>query len=120
VTVEDFDDFHDEAVVRPYLMTGGRTRADLPMEALVRALVSEGYDALDTKHRQIVEICHQPTGVAEVSALVKVPLTVARVLIGDLIDGRWLEVCPSLGAGQDAAADIDLVERLLSGLRSMS
>jgi hypothetical protein len=118
--VEDFDDYEDEAVVRPYLMVGGRTQTDLPMEALVRSLVVDGHEVLDTEHRQIVEICRTPTGVAEVSALIKLPLAVARVLINDLITGKWLELCPSVTAQVGADDDIDFVERLLSGLRAMS
>jgi predicted kinase len=59
----------------------------LALEALVsssgRPVVGDA--VLTTHHRRmIVDLCAQPRSVAEVAALLSVPLGVARVLLGDL------------------------------------
>lgn len=56
--------------------------------------------------------------VAEVSALVHLPIGVARVLLGDLVEHGAIQVQHTLT--EDAPRDerIDLIERTLRGLRS--
>ena len=69
-------------------MTGGRTRsagAEIPLEALVIVTQRSGpAPGLAWEHRAIAELCASPMSVAEVSAHLKVPLGVARVLVGDM------------------------------------
>ncbi|MFQ5558363.1 MAG: DUF742 domain-containing protein [Acidimicrobiales bacterium] len=82
----------DESFVRPYLLTGGRTRppegAVVPVEAMVLSVGRDGTD-LAPELRSIVDRCETPKALAEVAALESIPLGVARVLVGDLIaDGR--------------------------------
>jgi len=82
----------DDLVIRPFLLTGGRTRATiegLAVESLVQAEPGASTDALRFEARRIVEICWQPTSVAELSAALRVPLGVVRVLVSDLVaEGR--------------------------------
>lgn len=107
--------------VRPYALTGGRTRprTDLPVEAMVRASGSGLADRprLALERHAIVELCATPHSVAEVSALLHLHLGVARVLIGDLADEGLLVVHrPDLGGDRP---DLRLLERVLDGLQAL-
>jgi hypothetical protein len=108
-------------VVRPYVLTQGRTKAPestFGLEAQVRALVpsaSLGRGATP-EARHIVELCRHATSVAEVAASLALPLGVTRVLVGDLVAVGALAV--DVGA-PDAATDVALLERLLDGIRAL-
>ena len=109
-------------LVRPYAVTGGRTRSrpvDLPLETLVTT-TDDGHQALTSlqfERRSIATLCREPVSVAEVAARVGVPLGVARVLVGDMTDDGHLEV--HLPAGGDGRPDVVLLERVLEGLRGL-
>jgi hypothetical protein len=108
------------ALVRPYAHTGGRTRADhdLALEALISTSVDAHPGAVPgTVHgRAIVELCLRPRSVAEVAALLAVPLGVARVLLSDLATAGVVFVHPTAGGG---APDVDFMHRVLVGLRRL-
>ncbi|HSL57308.1 MAG TPA: DUF742 domain-containing protein [Acidimicrobiales bacterium] len=109
------------ARIRPYAITGGRTRArtDLPVEAMVRTSGSGLADRprLTLERHAIVELCVTPHSVAEVSALLHLHLGVARVLIGDLADEGLLAVHrPDLVGDRP---DLRLLERVLDGLQAL-
>jgi hypothetical protein len=104
-------------LVRPYAHTGGRTRAarELALEALVSTSRSPVPGGLGTaQRRRIVELCAWPRSVAEVAALLDVPLGVARVLVGDLAADGAVVVHARAGA-----PDIDVMRRVLVGLRRL-
>ncbi len=110
------------SIVRPYARTGGRTRSnlDLPLEALiVTTSTGKSYDRFgQPEHREIANLCQEVRSVAEVAALMVVPLGVARVLIADMA-GMGL-VTVHGGATRDSdAPDLALLERVLSGLRRL-
>jgi hypothetical protein len=109
------------SLVRPYTVTGGRTRPryDLPIEALVSTAPYPSRDptTLTPEHRAITDVCRSWRSVAEVSALLHLPLGVARVLIADMAHDGLLRVNqPLFGDGQP---DLHLLERVLSGLRKL-
>ena len=101
--------------VRPYVRTGGRTRpaVDLALEALVSgAPGAPEPDGAD--HRAVAALCAAPRSVAEIAALLEVPLGVARVLVGDLAQDEVVVVHHTSGPdGPDTA----LMQRVLAGLR---
>jgi hypothetical protein len=109
-------------LVRPYAITGGRTRAagpDLPFETLV-STTPEGEAAASSlawEQRAIVRMCNRPLAVAEVAAHLEVPLCVARVLVGDLTDAGLIEVNRPEDPGD--RPDLLLLERVLDGLREL-
>ena len=112
---DHFED--DDVVVRPYLLTQGRTRSTLPIETVVTsARQPDPRSALDDEHRAIVALCEVPSAIVEVSAHLSLPLGVARILVADLVETGWL------GASETAGErpDISLVERLISGLRALA
>ncbi|MFJ2896562.1 DUF742 domain-containing protein [Streptomyces sp. NPDC087218] len=117
------------ARVRPYSLTGGRTRFGhvLLVETFVAALEapeerrelpqSNGSARLMPELRAIVEICRRMRTVAEISALLKMPLGVVRVLLSDLADQGKIRVYGTgHGTGQPDRA---LLERVLNGLRRL-
>lgn len=119
--VESAELLESAAMVRPYSWTRGRTRAaiQLQLETLVSVAgrLSEAEPA-PLEHRTIVELCRTPRSVAEVAALLGVPLGVAKVLIGDLAETGLVTVHHTV-TGIDGRAHLNLMERVLSGLRRL-
>ena len=108
--------------VRPYLLTGGRTKSDvdLALEAQLSTTAEGEAQAGSLSHERqaIVELCRQPVSVAEVSAHLKIHLQVARILLGDLITDGLV----STGSGthdMSERPDLRLLERVLDGLQSL-
>ncbi|GLZ12450.1 hypothetical protein Acsp04_26850 [Actinomadura sp. NBRC 104425] len=109
------------SLVRPYAVTGGRTkpRYDLAIEALVTAAPYPPRDisSLTPEYRAIMDLCRSARSVAEVSALLRIPLGVARVLVADMALEGLLRLHQSRPA--NAQPDLRLLERVLSGLRKL-
>ncbi|HWG13683.1 MAG TPA: DUF742 domain-containing protein [Streptosporangiaceae bacterium] len=109
------------ARVRPYAITGGRTRARLPL--LLETLVSVPdydiavYQTLMAESREIYSLCRGVRSVAEISAGLDIPLGVVRVLISDLADEGWIHIHPS-AAGAGVPEHV-LLERVLRGLQTI-
>jgi hypothetical protein len=110
------------SAVRPYTWTRGRTRSGL--ELAIETLVStsrrgrEQMDLLQVEHRVVAELCEQTRSVAEVAALMSLPLGVARVLLGDMA-GLGVVTVHQTASSAGNAPDLALMERVLSGLRRL-
>lgn len=70
------------------------------------------------EHHSIANLCQHPRSVAEVGALLSVPLGVARVLIGDMADLGLITVHTTVSKN-DTTSHMMLMERVLSGLRRL-
>ena len=84
------------SLLRPYSLTGGRTRAsraDLSLAAQVVSVPAVEEPQVDTELREILAMCVHPLSVAEVAARAALPLGVARILMSDLLDQGLLMVC---------------------------
>jgi hypothetical protein len=105
------------SAVRPYVLTRGRTRPEweLSVETLVSVAPAAGSPEL-AEHRSVMALCGRPRSVAEVAALLDVPLGVARVLVGDLAVSGAVLVHRTAGP---SGPDLALLERVLGGLRRM-
>lgn len=78
----------DEAAVRPFLLTGGRTRPvqdGLRVETLLSARPAALSAPLRFEANRIVTLCQRPTSVADLAVAMRVPLGVVRVLVADLL-----------------------------------
>ncbi len=117
------------ARVRPYALTGGRTQFGhvLLVETFVATIERPGEQPVPSwggwaervvpELRAIVELCRRLRSVAEISALLRIPLGVVRVLISDLADQGRIRV---YGTGHmPEGPDRALLERVLSGLRRL-
>ena len=106
----------DDLVIRPFLLTGGRTRPaqeGLRVETLLQARSGVMLGSLRFEHRQIVELCEKSTSVAELAAALRVPLGVARVLVSDLVaDG-------SLTLVQREELSVQMIERIRDRVRAL-
>lgn len=110
------------SVVRPYTWTGGRTSpvVELAMETLV-STTEHGHEMAvltSSEHRAITELCSAPRSVAEVAALLSLPLGVIRVLLADMVEIGLVLVHRSTYGSDDTPA-MALMERVLSGLRRL-
>lgn len=132
--MSSFDNEVEHSTVRPYAVTGGRVRSatsDLPLEALVEATpASVNGRGLTPEKREILR--HAATNyvsVAELSALVRLPIGVVRIVISDLADDGFLTVHTSApvnvhtGHGQpghqNPALSLSVLESVLNGISSL-
>ncbi|MFI6641007.1 DUF742 domain-containing protein [Streptomyces sp. NPDC050504] len=110
-------------LVRPYAMTGGRTRPryQLAIEALVSTTADPSQlQGQLPEHQRICRLCFEIKSIAEISALLSIPLGVARILVADLAEAGLVAIHQP--GGDEAAGgqpDVTLLERVLSGLRKL-
>lgn len=113
--------FDDAAgpLVRPYAVTGGRTRTDQPdlqVITLVMALhPMEEVPAhgLDLEHLQILSRSQRPVSIAEISSDLQLPLSVIKILTGDLIERRLLIFRSAI------TPDIQVLQAVINGIRRL-
>jgi len=110
----------NEPLIRPYILTGGRTRPrhDLDVHALVHT-TEHGRTttrSLPHEHDAIRLICRSARSVAEVAALLNVPLGVARILIDDMEEQDLISVTIP---PQEDEHSVELLTRVLEGLRAL-
>jgi hypothetical protein len=116
---------HVDRVVPVYAFTRGRTRSagrEIPLEALVVATELAAWHqdeaAMQFEWRAIVRACAQPMSVAEIGALLGVPVRVARVLVSDLAHAGYLELHLPHRSQDDGGPGQEILGRLLDGLRA--
>lgn len=110
----------ESSLVRLYTVTGGRTapRTHLAMEALVSSATSVQLGlSYIREYRAISDLCRQIRSVAEISALLGIPLGVARVLITDMESEGLVRVHQH--RIEERGPDLGLLERVLSGLHRL-
>lgn len=107
-------------IVRAYTLTAGRTRprVDLPIEAALRRQDGSEASELDGHLGRILDVCDKRS-VAEVSALVSMPIGVVRVLLADLVELGLVQVQATLTGDSSYDERRDLIERTLRGLRTL-
>ncbi|SFE14160.1 Protein of unknown function [Actinopolyspora alba] len=117
------DDTEEEgSLMRPYARTRGRTRSDY--ELAIETLVSTSergrtQSAQATpEHRSICGLCTDARSIAEISAHLRLPLGVVRVLIGDMASLGLVEIHDS-GMVVGDRPSMEFLERVLSGLRRL-
>ena len=111
------------AFVRPYAWTRGRTKSgyELAVETLVSVSnrARSQLERLPMEHRSVADLLLEQTrSVAEVAALLSLPLGVARVLLGDMASNGTVTVHQTASTPGNAP-DLALMERVLSGLRRL-
>ncbi|MFR9731754.1 DUF742 domain-containing protein [Saccharopolyspora sp. MS10] len=110
----------ESELVRSYVLTRGRARAEQPVEpaALVRAVPLGAVPELDPDRRRIVQVAQGGAlAVAEIAAHTALPLTVALVVVADLIDDGYL--APASAVRPEPVPSPDLLREVLDGLRRL-
>lgn len=109
----------DDSEVRPYVITRGRATAGagLPWETLVVATHLGRQVRASFEAAQILRLCERTQSVAEVSAHLRLPIGVVRVLVADLVGDGLLEA--STPTTRRPADDVDFLERLMHGVAAL-
>jgi hypothetical protein len=110
------------AVVRPYALTRGRTRAAggrLDLIALITsAREADGTEfGLGPEHRALLRICRRPTSVADLAADLDLPVGVIRILLGDLRERALINVHNPIPAAR--LPDRRILQEVVDGLRRL-
>ncbi len=111
------EDDGDDELVRPFVITGGRTRhatVHLRVEALVVATGADPDTGLQFEHAAILDTCRSPISVAEVAARVAIPLGVAQILVGDLAEAGLVQIHEARQAATPA-----LLLRMIDAVRAL-
>ncbi|WP_189872463.1 DUF742 domain-containing protein [Streptomyces bluensis] len=106
---------------RLYTVTGGRSRADDAFD-LVTLVVSECAPTagMQSEHARILDLCRHPTAVVEIAAELKLPITVVRILLGDLLAmGNITARHPRAAQSVASLPDSALLQEVLHGLRRL-
>ncbi|MBW1603635.1 DUF742 domain-containing protein [Streptomyces sp. JJ66] len=107
---------------RLYTVTGGRHRTDGDSFDLVTLIVAEcePTPGMQSEHVRILKLCRRPTAVVEVSAELKLPVTVTRILLGDLLaTGRITARHPRPAPAHHVLPDSALLKQVLDGLHNL-
>jgi hypothetical protein len=103
------------AMVRPFIMTGGRTsasRTDLRWETLIEALPDRPIDLLSSEQILILARSKEPVSIAELSAHLHLPLVVVNILAGDLLDADQIRVHATDPVEIELSALTRMIERV--------
>ncbi|MFH9071302.1 DUF742 domain-containing protein [Streptomyces alboflavus] len=117
-------------LVRPYAMTGGRTRpgpSGVRFDLIALVTLTEsgttatgpgGDAALGPEHRALIGLCRAETqSVAELAAGADLPVGVVRVLLGDLVEGGHAVVHRPVPPAQ--LPDEKILREVIDGLRAL-
>ncbi|MFI8929261.1 DUF742 domain-containing protein [Streptomyces sp. NPDC053474] len=115
-------------LVRPYAMTGGRTRPAssgvrfdlIALVSLAEGAMRPGDDvALGPEHRVLLDLCRaaETQSVAELAAGADLPVGVVRVLLGDLLEESRVQVRRPVPPAQ--LPDETILREVIDGLRAL-
>ncbi|ADP80118.1 DUF742 domain-containing protein [Pseudofrankia inefficax] len=115
-----------ESPDRLYTITGGRSRVDTDVLDLVTLVIAEcdPTPAMQSEHAAILRFCRTPRAVVEIAAHLRLPISVTRILLCDLLDaGRIVARLPAASASRRTHdvpyAHPDLLKEVLVGLRRL-
>ncbi|MDH6213648.1 DUF742 domain-containing protein [Streptomyces pseudovenezuelae] len=106
-------------LVRPFTLTGGRTspsRADFTLITTVTAVDPPPTWATRSQpeHQRILRRCAQPIAVAELAALLDLPVSVVVIMLCDLLEEGWITARPPHPVSR--TPDMDLLQKVRDGL----
>ncbi|MBW8737369.1 MAG: DUF742 domain-containing protein [Streptomyces turgidiscabies] len=109
----------DDSPDRLYTLTGGRSRSapGNPFD-LVTLVVAESdpVPGMQSEHAAILRLTERPTAVVELAAVLRLPVSITKVLLTDLLaTGRVSARHPR----RTAVTDPDILEQVLVGLRNL-
>jgi hypothetical protein len=110
------------ASVRAYAWTGGRARvsSQLEIETLISTTTraEELMHTMRSEHQSVARLCRSTRSVAEIGALLSLPLGVVRVLLDDM-SGLGLVTVHANRTTGDGEPDMELLQRVLQGLSNL-
>ncbi|MFF7140377.1 MULTISPECIES: DUF742 domain-containing protein [Streptomyces] len=117
------DDAEAGRHLRPYAITGGRTRHSRHTFTLITLVVSRStrearHEDLEPESAQILGLCRdRAVAVAEIAAHLDLPVSVVKILCGDLLNASLIVV--QAPPGQDDQPSVELIERVMDGIRRL-
>ncbi|KAK1183840.1 DUF742 domain-containing protein [Streptomyces sp. NBS 14/10] len=109
-------------IVRSFARTGGRTRPTRDEFNLITLIIATNTDTarhgLEPEHIMILRMCTgNPLSVAEIAARLDMPATVAKVLLGDLLDMGAIHTRAPIALAE--APEIHVLQAVLDGIRRL-
>jgi len=121
-------------LVRPYTLTRGRTKAvrdeDLTLITLVTTVdppddpaagssppvrrTARDVRGRQPEHQRILALCQEPQAVAEIAALIDLPVSITKVLVDDLLRDGLVTVRAPLALAR--TPDLALLKKVRDGL----
>jgi hypothetical protein len=118
-----YDDEGAGRHVRPYAITGGRTRHSQHSFSLITLVVTRSpheldQEPLEPESAEILELCRdRAVAVAEIAAHLDLPVSVVKVLCGDLLNASMILVqAPPPDTDKPS---VELIERVMDGIRQL-
>jgi hypothetical protein len=106
-------------LVRPFALTGGRTRPDRTDFTLITTVTA--VDPPPTwgarpqpEHTRILRLCARPIAVAEVAAHLDLPVSVVAIMLCDLLQAERITIHPPHPVSN--TPDLDLLQKVRDGL----
>jgi hypothetical protein len=118
-----FDDKEAGRHVRPYAITGGRTRHSQHTFTLITLVVTRSPDEsrrepLDPESAGILDLCRdRAMAIAEIAAHLDLPASVVKVLCGDLLNALMIFV--QVPPPDTDRPSVELIERVIHGIRQL-
>jgi predicted Rossmann fold nucleotide-binding protein DprA/Smf involved in DNA uptake len=106
-------------LVRPFTLTGGRTRpsrADFTLITTVTAVDPQPASAArpQPEHARILKWCAKPIAVAELAARLDLPVSVVVIMLCDLLEAGRISVHPPHPVSR--TPDLELLQKVRDGL----
>ncbi|WP_457029026.1 DUF742 domain-containing protein [Kitasatospora sp. P5_F3] len=121
-----------DSMVRPYTVTRGRTAPERDDFSLITVLTtvreqSDEFGAparpsargLQPEHRVVLERCRRSAALAEVAAELRLPVSLAKILVADLVSQGLLLARAPLAVAVGGRADLGLLTAVREGLRRL-
>jgi len=109
---------HGHDMVRPFIMTGGRTRPerrDLRLETLLQCAPGVDPTTLPSEQAAILRACSEPLSVAEVGANLGLVVSVVSIVAGDLVAAGLLDVHQT----DPVEIELDMLLRMIERVRAL-
>ncbi|MFE9439875.1 DUF742 domain-containing protein [Streptomyces sp. NPDC006602] len=108
-------------LVRPFALTGGRTRpsrADFTLITTVTAVdpPPERAPRPQPEQARILRRCARPLAVAELAALLDLPVSVVVIMLCDLLEAGLITARPPHPVTRNPELDLDLLQKVRDGL----
>lgn len=109
-------------VIRPYALTGGRTKPagqSFDLITMITAVRGARLDPaiLQPEHQLLLRMCRLPTSVADLSAELKLPIGVIQIILADLLERGLVNVYKPVQPAR--LPDVELLRRVADGLRRL-
>ncbi len=104
--------------VRPFIMTGGRTRSDrrdLRVETMLQSTVDIVPMDLHSEQELVLRLCVEPQSLAEVAAKLGLVLGAATVIASDLIAQELLDVHHT----DPVEIELDMLTKMIERVRAI-